>query len=109
MTQRHATNDDLWILKKHYDARLPENVRLVPIPTGLSDWSAQDWLVNEIIEPECKLLDSTPEDLPEDLAVGAVNWRRAFWKRAVKQIEEEIASSDDEDVRTMANTTANLI
>lgn len=90
-----AVLDDLWLLKKHYDARLPENVRLVPIPQGVSLEDAQAWLVSNIIDDE-RLLQRNR--FSQDTNIGAVTWRKAFWKRVANCIEEEILISENEDV-----------
>lgn len=85
----------LWSVKKHYDARLPEDVRLLPLPTGLSAQTAQLWLLENIIEPEQALEDDCRYDSP----LGAVLWRKAFWKRVISLIEAEIAAGTDDEVR----------
>lgn len=87
--------EDLLLLKKHYDARLPEDVRLVPVPAHISTAAAQVWLLQNILEPE-KLLE---KDIRNESPVGATPWRKAFWKRVISQIETEIAQQSDTDVR----------
>lgn len=95
MQDMHSdTLEALWRLKKHYDARLPEDVRLVPIPQQISDDNVQTWLIQNIIEEE-KALAQTETD---GSGVGAVTWRKSLWKRVVNRIEANIAAQSDVDV-----------
>lgn len=93
--------EELWILKKHYDARLPEDVRLVPLPKTLYRQSIQTWLVDNLITSEEAFSDEYVNKEGVTGSLGASLWRKAFWKRIVNQIETEIAASADEDVRTL--------
>ncbi|KAK9898102.1 hypothetical protein P389DRAFT_170241 [Cystobasidium minutum MCA 4210] len=89
--------EELWILKKHYDARLPEDVRLVPLPKTLYRQSIQTWLVDNLITSEEAFSDEYVNKEGVTGSLGASLWRKAFWKRIVNQIETEIAASADED------------
>lgn len=89
-----ATLADLWSLKKHYDARLPENVRQVPLPADLCQNAVQTWLVRNLVEPE----ETLENRKPHASAIGAASWRKAFWKRIINQIEAEIAALANEDL-----------
>lgn len=84
----------LWDLKRYYDARLPEDVRLVPIPQKLASDAAQTWLVQNLQVPEL-LNISNGTNFADQLSIGAIPWRKAFWKRIVRQIEDEISSESD--------------
>lgn len=88
----------IWQLKKCYDARLPDNVGLVDFPINVLD--LQDLLVSDLIIPEQKLersFKALEDDEGPEIVLGAVNWRRAFWKRLVRQLEIQVKMKLDAD------------
>lgn len=102
MTHNETLTDDelrqLWTIKKHYDARLPEDVRKVYIPEKLASEASQRWLVENLIQSEATFLRAYEEEVPRGFSLGAVLWRKAFWKRIISHLEGEIAASPGEDV-----------
>lgn len=100
----NLTNDELqqlWTIKKHYDARLPEDVRKVHIPEKLASEASQRWLVENLIQSEATFLRTYEGKNSHGLSLGAVLWRKAFWKRIISHLEGEIAASPGDDVSSI--------
>ncbi|GAA5971590.1 hypothetical protein JCM11641_000653 [Rhodosporidiobolus odoratus] len=84
-------NDDLKLLLKHYSSLSPSSAALVPSPpfpspTNLSQPKTQQWLVDHLLQS-----DRWREDDQE----GARSWRKVFWKRVVKGIEDGLEARRD--------------
>lgn len=93
-------------VRKHYDARYPSVPALIALPpsSSLAQWEVQVWLVENLIKPERALLVQLARSAPEmELELGAGEWRKAFWKRVVQEVETGIAESDMPEVRVCNN------
>ncbi|GAA5912811.1 hypothetical protein JCM6882_000435 [Rhodosporidiobolus microsporus] len=72
------------LLLRHYSALSPTSAALLPsppfpLPTQLSQTQTQEWLVEHLL-----CADSEAGEADE----GARTWRKVFWRRTVKAIEE---------------------
>ena len=79
-------------VRKHYAARSPSVPSLLVLPSRskLALREVQDWLVTYLLVSDDDLLHllKQQDDTNEVIALGAVPWRRSFWKRIVREIEQ---------------------
>ncbi|GAA5968256.1 hypothetical protein JCM3765_000866 [Sporobolomyces pararoseus] len=100
-----AINKDLSLLLKHYSALTPSIPSFIPSPSPFPDSKTlslpqtQQWIVRNLLPLDNP--DNEEENGQEEVIVSdsSWNWKKSFWKRVVKGIEEgfELRKKEEEE------------